>query len=247
MVGLAAGLIGGGFGIGGGLIIVPSLIYLGLERHRAHATSLAGIVLIATTGALSYGLSGSTQPAIGIALGVGGVIGSSIGASTMHRMSPRGLTIAFGLVLLLAGLRMMVGGSPEPGSVEFASGLEYVIALATGMVVGFFASIAGIGGGVVNVPAMVFLLGLPQLQAQGSSFLAVVMTTLAASFVNYRNRRMLPSEGALVGVGGSVGALLSSQVALGVNEDTLQVAFGVLVLVVSARTLFRVLRPAQST
>ncbi len=245
-VGLLAGLLGGGFGIGGGLILVPSLIFIGLDRHRAHATSLAGIVLIAITGALSYGLSGSIALDVGVTIGVGGVVGSFFGATAMNRMSARGLTIVFGLVLLVAGTRMVFGGAPEPGVIDLGPVGEIAAALGIGLVAGFFAGIAGIGGGVVNVPSMVFLIGLPQLVAQGSSFVAVVMTTTAASFVNLRNKRLIPREGVFVGLGGAAGALTSSQIALGANEDTLRMLLGVLVLFVALRTLYRVLRAAQS-
>ena len=207
----------------------------------------SAIILIAVTGALSYVLSGSIDPIVGLTIGAGGVIGSSIGATTMHKMSPRGLTIVFGMVLLVASIRMIVGGSPEAGSMDLGAGLEAVIALGIGLVAGFCAGMAGIGGGVVNVPSMVFLLGLPQLIAQGTSFIAVMMTASAGSFVNFRNRRMIPQEGLLVGVGGAVGALTSSQIALGASEDTLGTLFGVLVVFVGFRTLYRVLRPRQTT
>ena len=237
-----AGLIAGGFGIGGGLILVPSLVYAGLERHRAHATSLAAIILIGLTGAISLGLAGSVQWDIGLTIGIGGVVGSSIGASTMHRMSPRNLTIVFGFVLLGAGLRMIAGGDPLPGSSDLAPLVEILIALGIGLVAGFFAGIAGVGGGVINVPSMVFFLGLPQLQAQGSSFVAVVMTATAGTLVNVRNKRVVIREAALVGLGGSAGALISSQISLGVNEDTLGRYFGVLVLIVAFRTFYRVFR-----
>jgi uncharacterized membrane protein YfcA len=130
---------------------------------------------------------------------------------------------------------------------DLGAGMEAVIALGIGLVAGFFAGMAGIGGGVVNVPSMVFLLGLPQLIAQGTSFIAVMMTASAGSFVNFRNRRMIPQEGLLVGVGGAVGALTSSQIALGASEDTLGTLFGVLVVFVGFRTLYRVLRPRQTT
>jgi uncharacterized membrane protein YfcA len=64
---------------------------------------------------------------------------------------------------------------------------------------------------------------------------------------NYRNGRVVPRDGLLAGAGGAVGSLLGSRLALGVNEDTLSLAFGVLILIVALRTLFRVMWPAQST
>ena len=86
LIGLAAGLFSGGFGIGGGLVLVPLLVAVGLDRHRAHATSLAAIVPIAVAGAVAFGLSGEIDLALGILIGAGGVVGSVLGASLMNRM-----------------------------------------------------------------------------------------------------------------------------------------------------------------
>lgn len=243
-VGLTAGIMGGGLGVGGGIILVPLLIYIGLDRHNAHATSLAGIILIAITGAASFGLSGELDLGLGITIGVGGIIGSVIGANTMNRMSPKALTIAFAIVLLIAGARMIFGSTPE-GSVD--PGLTITMtALGIGLVAGFFAGIAGIGGGVVNVPAGVFLLGLAQHEAQGTSLVAIVLTALAGTVANYRNERLVIREGLLVGVGGAAGSLLGSLLALGASEDTLALILGALVLFVAFRTLYRVVRAPQS-
>jgi hypothetical protein len=247
VVGFAAGILGGGFGVGGGIVLVPLLLLIGLDRHRAHATSLAGIILISVVGAVSFGVSGEILLDVGLTIGIGGVVGSIIGANTMNRMSPRALTIVFGFVLLVAGVRMVFGGNPIPGSVDRSQLVQILIGLGIGLVAGFFAGMAGIGGGVVNVPATVFLLGLAQHEAQGTSLVAIVLTAIAGTVANYRNDHVVPREGLMVGIGGAGGSLVGSLIALGTNEDTLALAFGVLVLFVAFRTLYRVFRrPVQS-
>lgn len=242
-----AGIFGGGFGVGGGIIIVPLLLAIGLDRHRAHATSLAGIILISVVGAASFGFSGEILLDVGLTIGVGGVVGSLIGATVMNRLSPRALTIVFGVVLLVAALRMIFGANPLPGSGDQTQLVQILLALGIGVVAGIFAGLAGIGGGAVNVPAAVFFLGLAQHEAQGTSLVAIVLTAIAGTWANYRNDHVVPREGLLVGVGGGIGSLLGSTLALGTNEDTLAFAFGVLVLIIALRTLIREFaRPAQS-
>jgi len=246
-VGFVAGVFGGGLGVGGGIIIVPLLLAVGLDRHGAHATSLAGIILISMVGAASFGFSGEILLDVGLTIGIGGVAGSLIGATVMNRMSSRALTIVFGLVLLVAALRMIFGANPLPGSGNQSQVVQILLALGIGLVAGIFAGLAGIGGGAVNVPAGVFFLGLAQHEAQGTSLVAIVLTAIAGTVANYRNDHVVPREGLLVGLGGGVGSLLGSTVALGIDEDTLGFAFGVLVLIISLRTLIRVFaRPAQS-
>lgn len=246
-VGLAAGMLGGGLGVGGGIILVPLLIWAGLDRHRAHATSLAAIILIAVAGAVSFGYSGELRLDVGLSIGVGGVIGSVVGANAMNRMSARSLTIVFGLVLLIAGLRMVSGAAPLPGAGDLSTPALVAISIGIGLIAGFFAGMAGVGGGVVNVPAAIFFMGLAQHEAQGTSLVAIVLTAIAGTWANFRNGRVFPKDGLLAGVGGAVGSVLGSRLALGANEDTLAFAFGVLILLVSIRTLFRATRPSQST
>jgi uncharacterized protein len=242
VIGAVAGVLGGGLGVGGGIIMVPLLVWVGVDRHRSHATSLAAIVFIAAAGATSFGAAGEAALSIGVTVGIGGIVGSVIGASVMHRVSSRALTIVFGFVLLVAAIRMILSSDPLPAAVDFSNLTQIVIALGVGLVAGFFAGLAGIGGGVVIVPASVLLLGLDQHQAQGTSLAAIVFTAVAGSIVNLRNRRVRPVDGLLIGVGGVVGSLIGSQVALLIDGRILSVVFGFLVLYVAVRSLLRAWR-----
>ena len=248
LIGVAAGVVGGGLGLGGGIVMVPLLVFVGLDRHRAHATSLAAIVLIALAGAVSFGVSGEIGLEIGLTVGVGGILGSIVGATVMHRSSPRALTIVFAFVLLVAAIRMISGGNPLPGSGDYSSVIQLLIALGIGMTAGFFAGLAGIGGGVVIVPSTVLLLGLSQHQAQGTSLAAIVLTAIAGTAVNFRNQRVRLQDGLVVGVGGVVGSVTGSRLALGVEGRTLSLVFGFLILFVALRSLYRTIRtnPARS-
>lgn len=243
LIGLAAGTVGGGLGVGGGIILVPLLVMVGLDRHRAHATSLAAIVLIAVTGAISFTVSGEADVGLGVLIGVGGVLGSVIGASVMHRVSARALTIVFALVLLVAGIRLISGASPLPGTTDLSAFWGVVIAIFIGLTAGFFAGLAGIGGGAVIVPSSVLLLGLDQHQAQGTSLVAIVFTATAGTIVNLRNGRVRPRDGLMAGAGGVVGSLIGSRLALGMDPRTLSLLFGFLILFISLRTLTQTLRP----
>jgi hypothetical protein len=242
LIGLAAGLLSGGFGVGGGIIMVPLLMAVGLDRHRAHATSLAAIIPIAVAGAIAFGLSGEVNLGLGVYIGVGGVVGSVLGASLMNRMSTRSLSIFFGVVLLAAGVRMIASGASLQGSSDFAEPAQIAIAIGIGFISGFFAGVAGIGGGAVIVPATVLLLGFSQHVAQGTSLVAIILTAIAGSVVNLRNQRVRLEDGLAAGVAGVVGSIVGAQIALGADGRTLSVLFGVLIVVLSTRTLFQAIR-----
>ncbi len=109
LVGLVGGLLSGFFGVGGGIVLVPLLVLvLAFDQHAAHATSLAAIFLIAISAFLGYLTADAVDIPVGLALGLGGMAGSAIGASLMHRMSANGLRAVFAVALIVAGVRMVI-------------------------------------------------------------------------------------------------------------------------------------------
>ncbi len=246
LVGVVAGLLSGLLGVGGGIIMVPLLVgLLGFDQHRAHASSLAAIVLIAIAGAVRFGLAGEIVVPVGLALGVGGLVGSTLGAHLMHRLSPSALKAVFGVVVVLAGARMALGGDPglgEPaGEVTGA-----LIGVAIGLVAGVASGVAGIGGGVLMVPAMVFFLGVDQHAAEGTSLLAILFTALAGTRVNLAHGRVDVGQAAVIGLGGVMAALAGASLALNLSGPALTRVFGVFVTLVGVRMLVRLARSRRA-
>ena len=166
----------------------------------------------------------------------------------MNRLSTRSLAIFFGLVILAAGVRMIFSTDPLPGSADFGDLILVLIAFGIGLISGFFGGVAGIGGGIVIVPATVLLLGISQHAAQGTSLLAIILTSMAATIVNRKNRRVDLKDAFMVGAAGVAGSIFSSQVALGVDGNLLSALFGGFAVLIALRTLYRALtaepRPA---
>ena len=107
-IGAGAGLLSGLFGIGGGVVMVPLLVFAGLRQHRAQTTSLAAIVPIAAVGALVFGGARNVDLAAAAVLVVGSVIGVRAGAVVMHRLSDRRLSLVFGAFLVVVAVTMLV-------------------------------------------------------------------------------------------------------------------------------------------
>lgn len=107
-MGVAGGFVGGFFGVGGGIVLVPLILWVVTkDRHIAHATSLAAIIVIAAFGMVGFAVDGRVDVAVGLALAVGGVTGAMVGANMMHKLSPETLKITFSVILILSGLRMV--------------------------------------------------------------------------------------------------------------------------------------------
>ena len=106
-IGVAAGLLSGLLGVGGGTVMVPALVVLiGFGQHRAHATSLAAIVPIAVVGALVFGRADSVNLLAAMVLVGGSLLGVQAGARLMNRLSDERLALAFGGFLVLVALTM---------------------------------------------------------------------------------------------------------------------------------------------
>jgi len=108
-IGAVAGLMSGLFGVGGGILMVPGMVMLaGFAQHRAHATSLAGIVPVAAVGAFVFGRADSVDLLAALLLAVGSLLGVQVGARVMDRLSGENLTRAFGGFLVVLAITMLV-------------------------------------------------------------------------------------------------------------------------------------------
>lgn len=110
LIGAATGTLGGLMGIGAGIVLVPALVgFLGLPQHKAQATSLAVIPLSGFFGAARYALQGYVNWTLLGVLAAGSSFGVMAGARFMTRVPARRLRQFFGILLLLVGLRMLIG------------------------------------------------------------------------------------------------------------------------------------------
>jgi len=110
LTGGAAGLLGGLMGIGGGLLLVPMLCnVLKLPQHRAHATSLAAMILLSLAGVIPYAIQGHVDWGVALVMAIGSCVGVFIGARLMVRVPALRLRQGFGVLMLLVAVRMLLG------------------------------------------------------------------------------------------------------------------------------------------
>ena len=108
-IGGVAGLASGLLGVGGGIVIVPLLVFiLGRSQRTAHITSLAVIVPVATVAVIPFALAGDVDYELAAALGSGALFGAPIGARMLARTSERVLKIAFGTLMILVSLQLVL-------------------------------------------------------------------------------------------------------------------------------------------
>jgi uncharacterized protein len=106
-LGLAAGFIGGLFGVGGGTVMVPALVlWLGLSQHRAHATSTTAIIATASASLVQFARDGEVVwSSAGFVL-IGALTGAYFGARFMARIPAEWLARGFFVLVMIAATRM---------------------------------------------------------------------------------------------------------------------------------------------
>lgn len=111
LLGLAAGVVSGVFGVGGAVVIIPGLVFIAnLNQHTAHGTSLAALLLPAgiLVGTLEYYKRGQVNIPFAALLAVGLLVGAFFGAKLAGAMSEVLLRRAFGAFLLLVSVRLLI-------------------------------------------------------------------------------------------------------------------------------------------
>jgi uncharacterized protein len=108
-IGVAAGVLSGLFGIGGGIIIVPALVFLGLTQKHATGTSLTALVLpVGIFGVLEYAHRHEIEWKYAVGIAVGITVGAFLGARVAGSLSNLVLRRAFGGLMLLVSLRFLI-------------------------------------------------------------------------------------------------------------------------------------------
>lgn len=243
--GLAAGLVAGTFGVGGGVLLVPVLaLVLGRPQHVAHATSLVAVTLAALAGAVRFGLDDAVSLLGALALVVGSIAGARLGARLLPRIPERRLRALFGVVLLVLALRFLVVGASGEAAVDgdLVPALTWTTFLAHavgGFAAGVTSSVLGVGGGVVMVPLLALGLGYGQHVAEGTSLAVIVPTALTGAVRHARNGYTDWALGLRIGLAAVVGSTLGASFALSLDAVSLGRTFGVLQAVVGVLMLWR--------
>lgn len=106
MTGVIVGLAASFTGLGGGFIIVPLLIFIGLSAQEAVGTSFAAILMISLSAVFAHSKFQHVDFKIGLLLGMGGVLGAQIGARLLQDVSTDVFRKIFAVILLLLAVKM---------------------------------------------------------------------------------------------------------------------------------------------
>ena len=258
-VGLLAGTWGSLIGAGGGFIIVPVLLLMNqsLSAATVSAVSLVAVWVNGLSGSLVYARSQRIDYKTGSLFLLATMPGGVLGALTVNRLN-RGLfqTILGALLCAVAVYLITKPGNLLTQKRERATGqprrivdargqvFEYRVHRGVGLsmtfVVGFLASMLGVGGGIFNVPTFAIVLGIPIEIAAATSHFMVMGTSLIASITNLVQGDLwgLGALATSLAAGTLVGGQLGPRISYRYGSRWLSLALSIGLLVVGVRLLW---------
>ncbi len=210
------GLLSGIFGVGGGFLMTPFLIFMGVPPSYAVPNEVNNILATSVSGSLTHWFKNTLDYKMGSMIVVGGVFGTIIGIVTFTYFKEIGkislvISLAYMYLLAIIGTLMLLEGVAEvdrerkkivlrkklhnhnwlqglPFRMRFKKSKLYesiFTPIILGLIVGFIASMMGVGGAFLMVPAMIYVIGMPTKLIPGTSlfvtlFISAIVTILHA-------------------------------------------------------------------
>lgn len=269
-MGAGVGFLSGMFGVGGGFLMTPLLIFYNIPPAVAVATEANQIVASSFSGALAHFKRATVDIKLGIMLLAGGIAGSAIGVAVFASLREAGqldliisiLYVAFlgtiGSLMLIESInairknRNSAEDTPPPEVPKQKSWisnlpfkmrfhrsqlyLSVIPVLALGMLVGILASIMGVGGGFIMVPAMIYLLRVPTNVVIGTSLFQIMFVTMFTTVAQSAANQTVDIVLALIlMIGGVIGAQFGAQAGQKLRGEQLRALLALIVLAVCLR------------
>lgn len=237
VVGMLVGVLSGTFGIGGGTVIVPALVWLGLSQRNAAATSTLAIVPTSISGVVSYATGGHVDWLAAVLLFCGMFVGGQIGSWLLSRLPElvlRWIFVAF-LVFVVINQVSFVPSRDHQIVMTVVTGIGLAL---LGVVIGMLAGLLGIGGGALAVPALSILFGASDLIARGTSLLAMFPNSITTSVANLKRNLVHVKAALIIGLVAAVTAPLGTWIAGEVSPRVGAIMFACYLCVLLVRSVF---------
>ena len=260
--GFIVGFMSGLFGVGGGFLMTPLLIFMGIPAATAVGTESVQILGSSVSGAIAHSRKKNIDYEVGAFLLIGGIFGSTIGVILFNFFKESGnidLIIKFLYILFLAiiGSLMLIESTLSlikekqikkkfkrkrnfldylPLKYKFRQSMIYIsilMPISIGIIVGFLAAFMGVGGGFVMVPAMIYLFGMGTVSAIGTSLFQIVFVTLNVSILHATFTFSVDLILAIfLLIGGVIGAQYGSKFTSRFKGEQIRVLLAIIVIIV---------------
>ncbi|HKZ62397.1 MAG TPA: sulfite exporter TauE/SafE family protein [Nitrososphaera sp.] len=235
-VGLGAGTLGSMLGVGGGIIMVPALTFLGLPPAQTASTSLIAVASTSVSSTIEYSRQRRIDYRLGLEMAIFAIPGAVLGAILSEYLSEGSFKLYFGILLILTGIYILYKNSilKDAAAKKRSMALRAAVFAAT-FGAGIISSLFGVGGGVIFVPAMLLVLGLTMQRAAPTSQLTLMMTSIAGVLTHAALLNPDYLQALALSAGAFAGAQIGSRVSRTAKEVLLQRLLGVVLIAVAVK------------
>lgn len=189
-VGIAAGILSGIFGVGGGIIIVPSLITLYAITHpnseyvvqAAIATSLFTIIFTSISSTYKHSKNNNVVAGAAVYIGLSSAVTVFFFSKLAVSMPQDILKKIFIAIFIISAIKMLFDRKKSDGDyLEEGKKYNKLICILIGFLTGAVAAFTGLGGAIFAVPLMHYLMKIPFKKSIGTSTMAILITSIAGT------------------------------------------------------------------
>ena len=220
-LGFAAGILGSMIGLGGGIIVVPVLTFLGFPPTLAASNSLFAAFSNAVASTFSYSRQKRIEYSLGLKLGLLSIPGTVLGAYVSSDVAPAIFKVLFGLVLVSSVVYIFLRKKIETKEKTLSKQM-IVFAIGASFFAGIISSFFGIGGGTVFVPLMVVGMGMTMKKAAPTSQFILLFASLSGIIVHSILGHPDFMQAGLLAIGAFIGGLVGARLSLDIKERYLQ-------------------------
>ncbi len=271
-LGGGVGFISGLFGVGGGFLLMPLLIFMGVPSPVAVASGANQVVGASFSGALVHWRRGNVDLKMGVMLVLGGLLGSLLGVALftwLHALGQIDLAITLSYVVFLGfvGITMLIEsgralilsrrprprhkrhrhmGANLPFRMRFPRSGLYIplpLVLGVGALGGMLSALMGVGGGFIMVPLMIYILEMPTAVVIGTSLFQVVFITAVVTVMQSVQTQTVDAVLMLTLLaGGAVGAQVGARFGHRLRAEHMRILLALIVLTLCGRLLLDLTR-----
>ena len=236
-LGFAAGILGSMIGLGGGIIIVPVLTFLGFSPTAAASNSLFAALGNAAASVISYSRQKRVEFSLGVKLGLLSVPGTVLGAFISSDVTPGIFQMLFGLVLIASAAYIFLRRKLQ--SKEKKLPMQMIIfAVGASFFAGIISSFFGIGGGIVFVPLMVVGMGMAMKRAAPTSQLVLLFASLSGVITHSLLGHPDFTQAGFLAIGSFAGGLVGARLSVEIKERYLQILVSAVILIAAGKLFF---------
>jgi hypothetical protein len=216
-LGIAVGALSGFFGIGGGTILVPVLLFMGYDIKTAIGISVVQMVFSSLYGSFLNFKKGTLQFEMVLYIGAGGFVGALLSGWVVLALSSRTLEFVFILFVMIALIRM----GYEPAKYKHSRAVHPLVLFAIGMLLGVFAISIGVGGSILLVPILVGFFHFELKKAISAGLFFVVFSSISGFISLSIAGQIQYFEGILIGAASLIGVYIGVQLS-GLSSSRMQ-------------------------